>query len=258
MYGLPYTATFSNRADCTSHLLTLCPELEDALDRFMEARSANRDISSMDVRALACDLRTSLSAEDDYAASLKMIDGIRSELRRARPRFNTDLEHALRISFQIHNVIGKMARRQWLLQHFIVRPQTNISRRTRCVADLALRMLPPVDRQRYREEFAGELADLPRRDQAPHALRLLSWAWSQRRELSGKPSRNPRAGLVVVGVVVPGADAVTALCGLDWPAATVAICWTLGLLWILSSKDRTQRLIDLTREARKSNSSTQK
>jgi len=124
------------------------------------------------------------------------------------------------------------------------------SRRTRCAADLALRLLSPVDRQRFREEWAAELADLPRRDQAPHAFRLLSRSWYLRRELSDKPARNPRGVLLVVGVVIPGADALAALCGLNWPAAVVGVGWTLGLMWVVSRKERTQRLIALIREAR--------
>ncbi len=115
-----------------------------------------------------------------------------------------------------------------------------------------------MDRQRHREEWAAELADLPRRDQAPYALRLLSRAWSLCRELSDKPRRNPRNGLVVLGVLIPGADVVAALCGLDWPAAVVGLGWMLGLLWIVSSKDRTQRLVDLIREARSSKAPTRK
>jgi hypothetical protein len=95
------------------------------------------------------------------------------------------------------------------------------SRRTRCAADLALRLLSPLDRQRFREEWAAEIADLPRRDQAPHAFRLLIRSWSLRRELGDKPARNPREVLLVVGVAIPGADALAALCGRNWPAAVV-------------------------------------
>ena len=69
------------------------------------------------------------------------------------------------------------------------------SRRTRGSTALGLRLLSPLDRQRYREEWAAELADLPRCDQAPSAFRLLSRAWSLRRALSGKPSRAPQVGL---------------------------------------------------------------
>jgi hypothetical protein len=130
--------------------------------------------------------------------------------------------------------------------------RSRLSRRTRFAVDLALRLLSPVDRQRYREEWAAELGDLPRRDQAPYAFRLLSHAWSLRRELSDKPPKNPRAGLVIVGVVIPSADGVAAFCGLDWPAAALGVTWVLSLLWVVSSKERTQHLIALIREARNS------
>ena len=36
-----------------------------------------------------------------------------------------------------------------------------------CAMDLAVRMLPPKERQRYRKELVSELADLPRRDRPP-------------------------------------------------------------------------------------------
>jgi hypothetical protein len=258
LYRPPYTPKFSNWLDCANHLLTLCPQLEGAIDRFVETQAGNRDTSSMDVRALAHDFRSSLGRDKDYATSLGIVDSIRSELKHSRPRFNPDLEYAIRISFQIRNVLGQVTRRQWLQQHFLAWPHARLSRRTRFATDLAVRMLAPIDRQRYRQEWAAELADLPRRDQAPCALRLLSRAWSLRRELSEKPRRNPRTGLVIVGVVVPSADAVAALCGLDWPAAVVGLGWMLGLMWVVSSKDRTQRLIDLIREARSSKAPTRK
>lgn len=146
-----------------------------------------------------------------------------------------------------------MTRRgQWLQQLFLAWPHARLSWRTRFATDLAVRMLAPIDRQRYRQEWAAELADLPRRDQAPCALRLLSRAWSLRRELSEKPRKKPahRPGHRWCGV--PSADAVAALCGLDWPAAVVGLGWMLGLMWVVSSKDRTQRLIDLIREPRSS------
>jgi len=133
-----------------------------------------------------------------------------------------------------------------------------VNRRTRCATDLALRLLRPVDRQRYREEWAAELADLPRKDQAPHALRLLSRALRLRRGLIDKPATHPRWHLLVVGVVIPGGDALVALCGLDWPAAVVGVAWMLGLLYVISSKERTQLLISLIREARTSKAPTRK
>ncbi|MGO9218974.1 MAG: hypothetical protein ACLP5E_14625 [Streptosporangiaceae bacterium] len=34
----------------------------------------------------------------------------------------------------------------------------------------------------------------------------------------------------MLGVVAASADAVVALCGLDWPASVVGLGWTLGLI----------------------------
>ena len=78
----------------------------------------------------------------------------------------------------------------------------SLSRRTRCATILAVRLLPPADRARYREEFAAEIADLPRRDRAPYAIRLARLSWSLRRALTGKPSVSSSRVVVVVG---PGA-----------------------------------------------------
>lgn len=56
------------------------------------------------------------------------------------------------------------------------------------------------------------------------------------------PSRAPTAELAVM-VVVPGADALAAVCGLDWQATVLGVGWTMGLMWIVSSKDRTRNLV---------------
>ena len=56
----------------------------------------------------------------------------------------------------------------------------------------------------------------------------------------------------------PGAGAVAVVRGLDWPATVVGLTWTASLMWVVSSKDRTQRLIDLIREARSSKAPTRK
>jgi hypothetical protein len=65
-------------------------------------------------------------------------------------------------------------------------------------------------------------------------------------------------GLVIVVVVVPSADAVAALCVLDWPAAVVGLGWMLGLMSVVSNKDRAQHLIDLVYEVRSSKAPTRK
>lgn len=109
----------------------------------------------------------------------------------------------------------------------------------------------PVDRQRYRKEWAGEIAALPRCDQAAFAYRLLSRAWSLRRELGDKSSRAPQVGLVVM-VAIPGADVVAAVCGLGWPAAAVGISWGAGAAWTVSSRERTRNLISVIKAVRSS------
>ena len=130
------------------------------------------------------------------------------------------------------------------------------SRITQCATDLALRFLPPADRHRYRAEWAAELTELPRRDQAPFACRLLTRAWSLRRELSDKPSRAPQLGLAAM-VAIPGADAVAAVCGLGWPAAAVAMSWGAGVAWTISNRARTRNLISIVRALRSSNASNE-
>jgi hypothetical protein len=45
---------------------------------------------------------------------------------------------------------------------------------------------------------------------------------------------------------------------LHWPAAVVGLGWMLGLMWVVSSKDRTQYLIELIREARSSKTPARK
>jgi hypothetical protein len=122
------------------------------------------------------------------------------------------------------------------------------SRRTRCITGLAVRLLPPTDRARYREEFAAELADLPRRDQAPHAFRLAFRAWSLRRSLTGKPSIRSTRVVIVVG---SGACGFAALAASGWPAAFLGSVLIIAGGWVVSSQDRTRRLASLIRAARK-------
>lgn len=50
---------------------------------------------------------------------------------------------------------------------------------------LAVWMLPVHERPRYREEFGGELLDLPRQERLRYAVRTLLRAWELRRSLTG-------------------------------------------------------------------------
>jgi hypothetical protein len=61
---------------------------------------------------------------------------------------------------------------------------------------LAVRLLPVVQRARYREEFGVELVELPRRQRWGYALRVLAGAWELRKALieavrtsDGEPAR---------------------------------------------------------------------
>jgi hypothetical protein len=69
-------------------------------------------------------------------------------------------------------------------------------RSTRRLVALAVRLLPIVDRTRYREEFGVELVDLPRKQQWGYALQALARAWELRKALveavrtsDGEPAR---------------------------------------------------------------------
>ena len=120
------------------------------------------------------------------------------------------------------------------------------SRRTRWAAGLAVRLLPPADRERYRQEFASELADLPRIDQAPHAIRLVFRAWPLRRSLKGKAS--VRTGTVIVVAVGGGSLAWTA--AVSWPAAVLGGALIAAVLMTINSNERTRRLASLIRATR--------
>ena len=59
-----------------------------------------------------------------------------------------------------------------------------LGRVPRGVVALATRMLPARERPRYREEFRGELVELPRHERLGYALRVLACAWALRRALT--------------------------------------------------------------------------
>jgi RNA polymerase-binding transcription factor len=119
-----------------------------------------------------------------------------------------------------------------------------VSRRTRCATGLTVRLLPPADRARYRQEFAAELADLPRCDQAPYAIRLACRAWPLRSSLTGR--RSVRSSRVVV-VVTTGAGGAVCLATLGWPAAVLGSVLIIALMWIISDPNRTRHLASLIR-----------
>jgi hypothetical protein len=126
--------------------------------------------------------------------------------------------------------------------------RAGVSRRTKWAIGLAVRLLPPADRARYRQEFAAELADLPRCDQTPYAFRLVCRAGSLRRSLMRRPSVRSTRIVVVVGSGVCG---FTALAASGWPAAFLGSVLIIAGAWTVSSQDRTRRLANLIRAARK-------
>ena len=125
---------------------------------------------------------------------------------------------------------------------------SQVSRKTRCAVGFAVWLLPRADRARYRVEFAAELADTPRCDQASYAARQARRAWATRRSLKGMPSVWPTRVVVVFG---SGACSAAYLARLGWPAAFLGSVFTIALMWVISSHARTGRLASLIRAARK-------
>lgn len=245
----------------TQHeLFLLATTLDMTLQRYLQSRPHRLGDSIMESRVNADVLRRALLGRK-YATALAAIGNINVWIWQTRKPDDRqpereDLVHAIRsirsavVQIQ-HSGVGPPP------VDMTIEPERS-SRRARWAADLAVRMLPPVDRQRYREEWGAEIMDIARRDQAAYAFRLLSRAWSLRRSLKGTPSSAPRSVLIFVSVVVPGADALAAVCGLDWQATVLGVGWTVGLMWVVTSKERTHNLVTLIREARTSKSPTQK
>jgi hypothetical protein len=130
-----------------------------------------------------------------------------------------------------------------------------ISRRTECATHLAVRMLPPAQRARYRQEFRAELAELPRIDQAPYAFRLVSHAWWLRRELEGKATS--ASACMTTGILTVGGS-IACQVVIGWPAAILGGIAILTLAWTISSADRTGRLATLIHSVRGGSESKKK
>jgi hypothetical protein len=148
-----------------------------------------------------------------------------------------DLQRALR-----HDFYPTSPRRARLERY----PQA--SRRTRCATNIAVRLLPPSDRSRYRQEFAAELADLPRTDQAPYAIRLVTRAWSLRRSLQSSSHRSS----INVAVGSAAASGTALLAGISWPGVVLGGMTVAAIMWTITSQGRTQRLTALIRAVRNS------
>ena len=152
------------------------------------------------------------------------------------------LQRSDRLAYDLYTILSKFIDRTWTAPAL-----PPASRRVNCAVHIAVRLLPPGDRARYREEFAAELADLPRIDQAPYALRLITRAWALRVSLSGNPVVRPARVVVVIGA---GAGVFDALIAVSWPGALLGSVVTLAGAWTISSGDRTRRLASLIKSAR--------
>lgn len=179
---------------------------------------------------------------------------LEQRLSRLGPFDDPNIIKARRAAFEIRNLLIHGMTRYTHEAAPPARP-ARPGRRTRCATGLAVRLLPPADRDRYREEFAAELADLPRADQAPYAIRLVFRAWSLRCSLTGRSSHRPVSVVVVVAV---GADCLAWLAGIDWPAAVLGGVVVIALMWTVSNQDRTRRLATLIRAARGGRAPTRK
>jgi hypothetical protein len=119
------------------------------------------------------------------------------------------------------------------------------------VASVAARGLPAADRDRYVEEFAAELADLPDEMQLRHSFRLVGRTWSLRWALAANVRRDARAALIVAFTAGVAAAAGTVM---NWPVVVVLLgmivmLGTLGF-WTVTDADRTERVASLIRAFR--------
>jgi len=208
----------------------MIPELEAKGNVYLDAE----DAAEMALHSLGSFRAAVLQNDFDRASELAEL--VSFTLGRSGPFTQRERN----ISASLCAVAGNEARR--------ARERSSTSRRTKCAAGLAVRLLPPADRARYRQEFAAELADLPRCDQAPYAFRLVSRTWSLRRSLKDKPPVRSTKVVVVVGA---GACSAAGLASVGWPAAFLGSVVVIALAWTISSADRTRHLATLIRTARK-------
>jgi len=131
--------------------------------------------------------------------------------------------------------------------------KAQLSRRTRSAVRLALLLLPCPDRERYGQEYASELAELPQRGQARHVIRLVSRSWSLRRALKGADRRSMTV-VVSVGAAPMGIAGGVIMATVGIPTVIIVgmlIFLAFGLTgWVLCSSDRTDRLANLISAAR--------
>jgi hypothetical protein len=242
----------SPRRSPANSLMTLCDSLAEAINRYNEhARRARREVPTLEFRKPFNVLCAEVFAGRRYDLALDALYQIYESIMRIGPRGNRDLDEAVAIIFTLRDYLERRAKPGQ-------RPRqlTGVSRRARSATSVAVHLLPPADRERYREEFAAELADLPRCDQAPYAFRLVSRSWSLRRSLTGRSTARSTTILISL-VVTTGAETVW-LPRIGWPAAFLGAIVVLAAVWTVSSRDRARRLGNLIRAFRGSQPTNRK
>jgi hypothetical protein len=188
-----------------------------------------------------------------------MRDGIPSRpLGKKRSEWRAGYDQGIRDIQRLEDRLGPKAARFVIGLRRVIgtgRRSDGVSRRTRLAVGLSVRLLPPGDRLRYREEFAAELAGLPRIDQAPYAIRLIARTWSLRRSLRGKSTASSAS---VLTLVVAGGGSIACQVVIGWPAALLGGFAILAVMWTVGSADRTSRLATLIRSVRGEPKSPQK
>jgi hypothetical protein len=230
-------------------------DLEDLIRNLDRARNnclprVQTDIDY--VRAHAAELRH-LFALDARNRGLSGIDAVREGIDRLLRQHTGNALQALTIAsemaarLRVRITIEEGAQSASTMP--TARPGTPepLRARARWISDTCVRMLPPANRARYREEYQSELADLSRRDQMAHAVRLAARTWPLRRALKRPSGRAVTARALIVSVA-PAAG-MAALAALNLPTAaagTVLIVAVLAVVvWTVGSDDRTGRLASL-------------
>jgi hypothetical protein len=234
--------------DYRDALLNACDQLYAALDQLSRSRPRSFDAALVGAQAQVEDLRKHFLYGEPPSLSFildKSVE-IMEMVDRAEPRSAAALDHVHRCLDALRAIMVDVPCVP--VQRAAAERASDVSRRTLHTTRLAVRLLPPADRARYREEFAAELADLPRCDQAPHAVRLVFRAWSLRRSLAGKVSIRSIRVVIAVGL---GSGGATALSTLGWPTTVLGTVVIMAFMWTISSPARTRHLTSLIRAARK-------
>ncbi len=232
--------------------MTLCDSLAEAINSYNEhAQHGRRKAPALEFRKPFNVLCANIFAGRRYGEALDALYQIYESIMRIGPRGNRDLDKAVAIILTLRDLIERRAKSGQRSGQL-----TGVSRRARSTASLAVHLLPPADRERYREEFSAELADLPRCDQAPYAFRLVTRSWSLRRSLTGRPTA--RSTTIVISLVLTTGAETVWLPGLGWPAAFLGSAVVLAVVWTVSSRDRARRLANLIRALRSSQPTNRK